>query len=252
MPQSNIGPAVLITGASGGIGQALVKAFHKKGYYIIATDIISTNHTLPIDCFVQADIEKTVVDEDYANKVFFDIKKQLPTTGLSALINNAAIQLLGSPSELNRSAWQRTLNVNLLAPFFWIQALLPELKKAKGSVVNISSIHAQLTKKHFACYATSKAALSALTRSLAIDLGADIKINALEPAAVETAMLLEGFDNNRSQLDQLAACHPIGRVAKADEIAQAAIFLCSNKSSFIQGSTLPVSGGIHACLNDPE
>ena len=94
-----------------------------------------------------------------------------------ALMNNAAVQILGGFDSLTRSDWQQTLRVNLLAPCIWKQALMPGLEAAKGSVVNISSIHARLTKKNFVAYATSRAALSDMTRAMAADLGGRVRVN---------------------------------------------------------------------------
>ena len=100
------------------------------------------------------------------------------------------------------------MEVNLLAPFVLTKLLLPQLEQAKGSVINVSSIHAHLTKANFVAYATSKAALSGLTRSMAIDLADRVRVNAIEPAAIETQMLLSGFDNDKDQLEKLKKLSP--------------------------------------------
>ena len=242
---------VVITGACGDIGQALVKAFLAKGYQVIATDIIPPDENTPIEHFVQADLQKSVTDENYAEETFQKIRSFLPKNKLNALINNAAVQILCSSEILTRTNWLETLNVNLLAPFFWSQALLPELEAGNGSIVNISSIHANLTKADFVAYATSKAALSAMTRHMAVDTKRKVRINAVEPAAVATKMLEQGFADSQLSLEDLERLHPIGRIASPAEIANAALFLCSIDASFIHGSCITVSGGIHNCLLDP-
>jgi len=244
--------AVVITGACGGIGQALVKAFHEENYHVIGTDRREPAASLPIDHFLNVDLNRTVTDEAYASEIFQEIREYLPAEGLKALINNAAEQILAPTQDLSREAWTKTINVNLLAPFFWTQALLVELERAYGSVVNMSSIHATLTKPRFVGYATSKAALSAMTRNLAVDLGPKVRVNAIEPAAVRTDMLVRGFDENPDNLRELEKFHPMGRIAEPDEVAKIAVFLCSNHASFMQGSVLPVSGGILGCLSDPK
>jgi NAD(P)-dependent dehydrogenase (short-subunit alcohol dehydrogenase family) len=245
-------PSVLITGACGGVGRALVKTFQAQGYRVIATDVVAPTEDLPYAHFIQADLQKTVTDENYATGIFKRIRDCLPNKKLQALVNNAAVQILAPCEQLNRADWSTTLNVNLLAPFFWTQAFIEHLARAKGSVVNISSIHAQLTKTRFVSYATSKAALSGLTRSLAVDLGNKIRINAIEPAAVRTEMLIKGFAGKAESLAELESFHPLGRIAETEEIANAAVFLCSEDASFFQGSIVSVSGGILGCLNDPE
>ncbi len=244
-------PSVLITGAAGGIGRGLIKGFHKAGYFVIASDIKEPDQGLPCDHFLQADLQQTVEDEAYAASIFQQLRTLLPTDSLDALINNAAVQVLGPCENLSRAAWQQTLNINLLAPFFWTQALLPELKSANGCVVNISSIHARLSKKDFITYATSKAALSALTRNMAIELGNKIRINGIEPAAVRTKMLEDGFASQPEAMRDLSSCHPIGRIAETDEIADIALFLCSREARFLQGCIIAVDGGLSSRLHDP-
>ena len=148
--------------------------------------------------------------------------------------------------------WHDTLDVNLLAPFLLTQALLNNLERGNGSVVNISSVHARATKPGFVCYATSKAALAGLTRALAVDLGSRVRVNSINPAAVITPMLLEGFKGRDDQYAELAKMHPLGRIAEPSEIAQMAVFLASNKASFISGTAFNVDGGILSRLHDPE
>ena len=94
-------------------------------------------------------------------------------------MNNAAVQILAPADAITFDQWRETLDTNLLAPFLLTQALLPELERGRGSVVNVASIHANLTKPGFVAYATSKAALVGLTRSLAVDLGGRVRVNAV-------------------------------------------------------------------------
>ena len=130
--------------------------------------------------------------------------------------------------------------------------LLPELEATKGSIINISSIHATLTKSNFVAYATSKAALSGLTRSMAVDLGSRVRVNAIEPAAIETQMLIAGFNDNPAQLEKLKHCHPAGKIGQVDELAKLAIAIASDGMSFLHGTCVPFDGGIRSRLFDPE
>src|SRR5690606_12484407 len=129
--------------------------------------------------FIPCDLQETVADEALAAGIFARIREALDGRPLAALVNNAAVQALGSTDALDRAAWRATLDVNVLAPFLWTQALLPELEAARGLVLNISSIHARLTKPGFVAYATSKGALSAMTRALAVDIGDRVRVNAI-------------------------------------------------------------------------
>ena len=247
----NIKPRAVITGACGDIGRALVNSFHAKGYLVIATDVLPPVENLPYEHFIQADLQEAVSNEKCAEEFFRQIKSFLPEKKLNALVNNAAVQILSPSEQLTRANWHTTLDVNLLAPFFLSQALMPELEADRGAIVNVSSIHATLTKADFVAYATSKAALSAMTRCMALDLDNNVRINAIEPAAVSTKMLTAGFAKSHMNLKDLERLHPLGRVASPTEIANAAIFLCSTDASFVHGSCLSVSGGIHSCLLDP-
>ncbi|MES2901353.1 MAG: SDR family oxidoreductase [Pseudomonadota bacterium] len=244
--------SILITGASGGIGQALVTTFGNAGYHVIATGLSAPPAGLPYADFIPADLQRTVMDEAYAANVFTAIRASLAGKPLKALINNAAVQILDDAAYLSRAAWQETLNVNLLAPFFWTQALLEDLAAAQGCVLNISSIHARLTKARFAAYATSKAALSGLTRSLAIEFGGRVRVNAIEPAAIDTPMLRAGFSGNDDGFAQLEQYHPSKCIGTPEKIGELAKLLVEQNSMFLNGAVLPYDGGISACLHDPN
>lgn len=243
----------IITGAAGGIGQALVNAFRNSGYTVIATDVASQPDALVCDYYLQLDLQETVTDARYADEVFNQIKDILATDGLHVLINNAAIQILGGIDALDHKNWQQTLNVNLLAPFFWTQSLLSELEQTnQGCVINISSIHAQLTKKNFVAYATSKAALSGLTKALAVDVGNRIRINAIEPAAIETDMLKAGFLGKPELYKQLENCHPQQRIGSSEEVANLALVIADGGMQFMHGAVVSLDGGILNRLFDPD
>ncbi len=243
----------LITGASGGIGQALVRTFHTAGYAVIATDITIQPAGLLCDHYIQADLARVVDDEVYASDIFNDIHECLNGIGLNALINNAAIQVLGGSDCLTRNDWRRTLDVNVIAPFLFTQAMLNALERTKGCVINISSIHARLTKKNFVAYATSKAALSGLTRSMAVDLGErNIRINAIEPAAIETDMLKAGFTGKPELYHRLEKCHPLQRIGQPEEVARLALAIVGGGIDFLNGACVRIDGGISAQLFDPD
>ena len=241
----------LITGAAGGIGHALVHEFIASGYTVIATDIADKPESLSCHHYIQADLSRYVAEEPFAREINLQINK-LCNGRLSALINNAAVQIIQRVELLTREDWQHTINVNLLAPFFLTQALLPQLSEAAGSVINISSIHARLTKTQFTAYATSKAALSAITRSSSLELARRIRVNAIEPAAIETEMLRNGLSSHLSVWQRLKDCHPAGRIGGPSEVAKAAIWLCSGDSDFINGACLRIDGGLANVLHDPE
>lgn len=249
---SDAARSVVVTGAAGGIGQALVRAFHNAGYRVVASDCVAPPPVPAGVEYVEADLARTVHDETYAAVVFDRIRERLSANGLHALVNNAAAQVLGGVVELTRDDWVRTLDVNLVAPFLWTQALLSSLEAASGCVVNISSIHARLTKRGFVAYATSKAALSGMTRAMAVDVGDRIRVNAIEPAAIETPMLAAGFVGKPELLERLHAAHPGGRIGQPDEVASLALALCDRRLGFANGACVSLDGGIGGRLHDPD
>jgi NAD(P)-dependent dehydrogenase (short-subunit alcohol dehydrogenase family) len=153
---------------------------------------------------------------------------------------------------LSRQDWGTTMDVNLIAPFIWTQALLTQLELAQGSVVNISSIHAKLTKKNFLAYATSKSALSGMTRAMAVDLGSRVRVNAIEPGAIQTDMLIAGFHGLQEELNQLAKYHPRSKIGQPEEVANLALTLTKQNMNFLSGCLIGLDGGIASRLHDPE
>lgn len=244
--------AVLVTGSAGAIGAAMCEAFQRQGYTTIGIDRVEEKHA-HTDFFFKLDIGELIDNADCRKRLQTEVNAILADTPLSALINNAAVQILGELETLEPAQFQTILNVNVAAPLILTQLFLESLKQTRGSVINIGSIHRQLTKKGFISYATSKSALAGLTRSMAIDLGdSGIRVNCIEPAATDTPMLKEGFQANPDRLEQLHAMHPLRRIAQPQEIAALACFLASDEAAFITGATLPLDGGISARLHDPD
>lgn len=242
----------LITGAAGGIGQALVKVFAEAGYRVIATDVMPQPNDLLCDQYLQVDLELFTQDDNYTNTVMGEIKSVIANKGLDVLINNAAVQILGNVKSLTLEKWRKSLDVNLLAPFLLIQNLLEDLEQTNGSIINISSIHACQTKRDFVAYSTTKAALSGMTRALAVELGAKVRINAIEPAAIDTPMLREGFAGKPELFQQLKDCHPQQRIGTAAEVARTALMIASKDVTFIHGACITLDGGISSRLFDPD
>ena len=244
----NTMPTVLVTGAAGGIGKAICQVFLEKGYRVIGVDCRKTAK-LPYEV-LHFDISR-LSHNDAACESFCRRIEEFTESHLDVLVNNAAVQIVKPMQEISADDWDVTLATNLLAPFWLVQRFLPMLRAAKGNVVNIASIHATVTKPEFALYATSKGALVALTRSLAIELAPDIRVNAIISAATDTPMLRAGFKENADGLQVLANYHPLGRVSQPEEVAQVALFLASPQASFITGAMMNVDGGVGACLHDP-
>lgn len=248
---TNTSKAVLITGALGGIGKALCTEFRKAGYFVIGTDLKQGD--ADCDVLVNLDVQDLCRKPSVVHDFKIEVLRLLESSGsrLTAIINNAATQLLNKTEEITIDEWDKTLQVNLVAPFFLVQTFLSQLEANSGSVVNIASVHATATKPDFVCYATSKSALVGMTKAMAVDLGSKMRINAISPAAVATPMLLAGFEGRDEEFKKLARMHPAGRIGIPAEIAKVALFLCSEAAGFITGSCLAVDGGIGSRLHDP-
>ncbi|WP_259067292.1 SDR family NAD(P)-dependent oxidoreductase [Mucilaginibacter sp. X4EP1] len=238
---------VLITGVLGGIGSQLAKTFKEKDYNVIGLDI-KVAESVCCDKFFKFDLNQYCTDADYKNKMEALFDKEIPE--LFLLINNAAVQILSSLNEVKLSDWNHTLNVNLTGPLFLSQFFAERLEKSKGSIINIASIHQQLTKKRFLAYATSKSALVGLTKALSVDLQGRIRVNSISPAAIDTQMLRDGFDNNEAKVQLLNEIHPSQRIGKPQEVSRLALLLAEDQLGFINGANINIDGGISNVLKD--
>lgn len=240
----------IITGSNGGIGQQLCKSFTDNGYHVIGTDVHKSSK-FTIGDYVSINLDKLCNNKKYRDDYITKLSSSCQS-GLDVLINNAALQIVKPIEKLSFEDWQLTMNVNFNSVFLLVKGLYEKLELNKGCVINISSIHANLSKPGFSSYAASKAGLVGLTKSLAVELGKNIRINAVCPAAIETEMLKEGFSKNPELLDELNKYHPVGKIGSPTDIAHAVLYLADDKSSFINGATLTLDGGISSKLHDPE
>jgi NAD(P)-dependent dehydrogenase (short-subunit alcohol dehydrogenase family) len=242
-------PVALVTGAASGIGRAIGKQFADSGYKVVG-----------IDCQNKSDLGYDLVNFDIARlhenddtcKAFYKKIRELVRGRIDVLINNAAVQIIKPIERISTDDWDITLQTNLLAPFWLIKNFLSYLRFNKGCIVNIASIHANLTKAKFSIYATSKGALVSMTRALAIELAPEIRVNSVIPAATDTNMLLNGFQENKEEISVLGFFHPLKRIATPEEVAHVVYFLAGQQASFITGATVNVDGGIGSLLCDPD
>jgi NAD(P)-dependent dehydrogenase (short-subunit alcohol dehydrogenase family) len=241
--------SVIVTGSNGGIGTAICNHLKQKNYSIIGVDKYSDCNNL--DEFVNFDVGTLADCKKHRQQFFMQVSNCIKGTELVGLVNNAAIQILGSLEEVNVEDFSMSLNTNVIAPFVMTKLFLKQLESNNGSVVNIGSIHAKLTKPGFISYATSKTALLGLTQSIAVDCGSRIRVNAIQPAATATEMLLAGFEGKPDALSVLKKYHPTNSIANPIEIAKAVEFLISDSVPFANGTILDINGGIGSRLHDP-
>jgi NAD(P)-dependent dehydrogenase (short-subunit alcohol dehydrogenase family) len=242
---------IVITGACGGIGRELVNEYRAANYHVIAIDSTPKIKELGDVDFLRFNLTTLVDNLNSRESIKESILKMSDGNQIKALINNAAVQTVKRFEDIDFVDWQETLAVNLLAPFFFAQLFLEELTVSNGSILNISSIHASQTKKGFSVYATSKAALSALTKLLAIELGSRVRVNAIEPGAISTQMLESGFLSEPEKRKLLDSLQPMERIGEPNEVAKLALFLTSDSARFINGSAIAIDGGIRNQLHDP-
>ncbi len=249
---------LLITGASGGIGRAIVATFVAHGWRIIGWDKAPFGEGFPAGgLFQQVDL----ADPEAIEAAFAQVRAF--TDRLHAVVNNAALQIAKPLLETSVAEWDAVQAVNLRAAFLVSRAAHPLLKAAAqagegAAVVHVSSVHAIATSANIGAYAASKGGLLALTRAMAIEWAPDgIRVNAVLPGAVDTPMLRAGLGRGHlsaadieAQLAELARRTVNGRVARPEEIARAVYFLADEtQSSFMTGQPLVVDGGATARLS---
>ncbi|PCH75096.1 MAG: oxidoreductase [Rhodobacteraceae bacterium] len=236
---------MLLTGASRGIGHATVRRFNREGWRVITC----SRAPFPAECpwgGGQEDHVQIDLGDPSGTMRAVDIIRERLNGRLDALVNNAGISPKGENGErlstldTDLMTWGRVFHVNFFAPVVLARGLRRELAAAKGAVVNVTSI-AGVRVHPFAgaAYATSKAALAALTREMAHDFGPmGVRVNAIAPGEVETAILSPGTDKIVEKL-------PLRRLGQPEEVAAAIYFLCSSDSSYISGTEIEVNGAQH-------
>jgi NAD(P)-dependent dehydrogenase (short-subunit alcohol dehydrogenase family) len=244
---------LLITGAAGGIGRATVNLFAEKNWRVIGVDKSNYGNDFPSSgLFIQSDISRL---EDMQS-IFEKVRGF--TDSLSALVNNAAMQIAKPLIETSVEEWDAVMAANLRSVFLGVKFAHPLLKANGGAIVNVSSVHALQTSANIAAYAASKGGLLALTRAMAIEFAPDnIRVNAVLPGAVDTPMLRAGLSRGhvghgdmQERLDNLARKTVSGKVGTPEEIARAIYFLAdAEQSSFMTGQALVVDGGATARLS---
>ncbi len=171
------------------------------------------------------------------------------------LINNAGMMQESTVEEMSYDDWQRTLTVNLNAPFLLIKAALPHLRKTKGSIVNVGSIEGLGSNPGHAAYCASKAGLHGLTRAVAVDHGHEgIRCNAVAPGWIDTDLnndFIESMDDPVAFRRDIGKIHPLGRTGGPEEVAALVAFLAAGESGFITGQVYTVDGGRMAKLSLP-
>jgi NAD(P)-dependent dehydrogenase (short-subunit alcohol dehydrogenase family) len=235
----------LITGGTSGIGREAALKLTRLGIHVLVVgrnrgrgdktvaDIRATGGTAD---FIASDLRDASSAREVAKKAV-----ELGGGHVDILINNAGIFPFGPTNKTTEEEFDKVYSLNVKALYFLVAELAPLMaKRGKGAIVNVSTMVADYGVSGMSLYGSSKAAINLLTKSWAAEYGpSGVRVNAVSPGPTRT----EGTDAMGEGLEQLAAQAPAGRPATADEIAEAIVFLATDRSSFIHGAKLAVDGG---------
>jgi len=247
------GKVALVTGGTDGIGRAIALTFVREGAKVVILGRDETKGRKALDelnaageaAYMKADVSdsqqvKRIVDATIQKYGRIDI-----------LVNNAGICPAGDILTTSESTWDEIMGVNLKGVFLCSKYTIPHMQRnGGGAIVNIGSINSLMAMENEAAYDASKGGVLMLTKAMALDFAkSKIRVNCICPGAIETPMLKASLDtakDPKAARDSLIQKHPLRRTGTPEEIAQAALFLASEDSSFITGATIPVDGGILA------
>lgn len=233
----------LVTGISGGIGEALLKKFVEKGFFVVGQyntnsqkiDLLKNSYSPDRALFLPCDFSDLSAVEDFAAKT-------LSSFSFDVIINNAGVSESGLFQDVSTFSLEKMTKINLLAPMVLTKTLLPSLiEKKSGSVLNISSVWGVYGGSCEVPYSATKGGLIAFTKALSREVGpSNVRVNALSCGFIDTPMNARYSESDvKDFCDDLSLC----RVGTPEEVAASAYFLCSDDASYITGQVLGVDGG---------
>jgi NAD(P)-dependent dehydrogenase (short-subunit alcohol dehydrogenase family) len=252
------GRCALVTGGSSGIGFGAAQALLAAGARVMVSGATSVEVDAAVASLDAGDrvrgIAADVTDETAVQAL---VEQTVAAFGgLDVLVTAAGIQRYGTAADTTSELWDEVMSVNAKGAFLAIHHALPHLRRSVGgSIVVVSSIQAFVTQAAVAAYTASKAALNALVRSVAVDEAVNgVRANAVCPGSVDTPMLrwsAAKFSDGSEQgvqalVESWGAMHPLGRVARPQEVGAVIVFLASDAASFVTGASIPVDGGLLA------
>ncbi len=242
----------IITGAANGIGRAIATRFAAEGARVVVSDLDTARGEALVGTIVAADGQAVYVQADVSieHDMHTLFRRALDIYGgVHIMVNNAGIEGANvAIGEYDMAEFDRVIDVNLRGVFLGMQAAVKHMATAGGGVIlNMSSVAGLKGFATLAPYTASKHAVIGLTKAAALEYATQhIRVNAICPGAVVTDMIHRITNNDPAVESSYAKLQPIGRMGTPDEIAEVALFLCSNASSFLTGVALPADGGIMA------
>jgi meso-butanediol dehydrogenase / (S,S)-butanediol dehydrogenase / diacetyl reductase len=241
------GKVAIITGAGSGIGRAAAELFAREGAKVVVADYKADTAKEVVKAIKDAGGQAIFAEVDVSDSDQVDRMVGAAIDaygGIDILFNNAAMLAFGTILETDETLWSRVMSVNVAGPYLCSRAVLPHMiKRGGGSIINtVSSTGAHDAKGGIAAYVTSKGGVTLLTKCMAIDhAGDNVRVNGIAPGPTDTPMLREVM--SQKELDDFAQTYPMKRLGRPEELANAALFLASDESSFVTGAILNVDGG---------
>jgi glucose 1-dehydrogenase len=242
------GKVAIVTGAGSGIGFAIAQLFAQNGAAVAINYLGHGDDAQKLAAQIESDGGKAAAFEaDVSNATAVDtlVATTVETFGkLDILVNNAGIEQSQPLLEIDEANWDRTIAVDLKGPFLCLQAAARRMQQTGGSIVNISSIHEDFPFPGFTPYAAAKGGLRMLMRNASLELAPyGIRVNNIAPGAIATPINAATLADP-AKVKRLQELVPLRRMGTAEEVAQVALFLASERSSYVTGSTYYVDGGI--------
>lgn len=253
------GKVAIVSGGARGIGLAAARKLAGEGASVVICSDREEQVEETVAALREEGLEVRGVRADVTSSA--DMKKLMDLAietygGVDVLVNSAGVQRYGTVVETEEEVWDEVLDVNLKGIYLASRYAIPEMRKrGGGAIVNLSSVQAFASQTGVAAYTASKGGINALTRAMALDhAGENIRVNAVCPASVDTPMLrwsadlFKGDKSVEETLEDWGRMHPLGRVARPEEVADVIAFLASARASFITGGDYKVDGGMLAAL----
>lgn len=239
----------IVTGGGNGIGKGIALELSKEGAFVVLAEIDEISGVRAADelgsdraLFVKTDVS----DSGSVQKMIRSVEHQCGR--IDTMINNAGYHISKSVEDTTEAEWDYIINTNLRSVFLCSKYALPQLKRNKGAIINMSSMVGLVGQSNAGAYSATKGGIIAMSKGMALDFaGAGVRVNVICPGWIQTPLVEDWFSQQtdpEKAREYIFGNHPLGRIGTIEECGKAAVFLASSDSAFITGSTINVEGGI--------